>query len=92
MPVAMGIACEKCGRVYFIVHPDNARRIRFDDTDTLRPPYQLTCQCSAVHFFETREMLPYAISADSMQRGYAERASYTQILPPQAHRSKLRAA
>jgi len=57
MPVAMGISCGKCGSVYFVAHQDNARRIRFDDTDKLCPSYQLTFHCSAVHFFEKREML-----------------------------------
>ena len=88
----MGIACEKCGRVYFITHPENARRMRFDDTDNLRPPYQLTCQCSAVHCFEKREMLPYSVSELCIQRGYAERANYVQIVPTHAKRGKVRAA
>lgn len=92
MPVAMGISCEKCGRVYFIAHPDNARRIRFDDTEKLRPAYQLSCQCSAVHFFEKREMLPYSVTADCMERGYAERADYIQIVAPGFKRSKTRVA
>jgi hypothetical protein len=91
MPVAMGISCGKCGRVYFVAHQDNARRIRFDNTDKIRPSYQLTCDCSAVYFFEKREMLPYSVSAYCIQRGYAERGDHLQI-PPVINRSKMRAA
>ena len=92
MPVAMGIACEKCGRVWFVAHPDNACRIRFDDTDRLRPSYQLTCKCLAVHFFEKREMLPYSVSEYCIQRGYAARDNSVQIVPPRTASRKMRAA
>ena len=92
MPVGVGISCGKCGRVYFVAHPDNARRIRFDDTDQLRPSYQLICHCSAVHFFEKREMLPYSVSAYCIQRGYAERDNSVQIAGPLSGRSRIRAA
>jgi len=79
MAVAVGISCAKCGRVYLVAHPDNARRIRFDDSDKLRPPFSLTCQCSAVRFFDKREMVPYSVSSHSFQRGYAGRDNCVQI-------------
>ena len=82
MPVAVGISCGECGRVYFVAHPDNARRIRFDDADKLRPSYQLICHCSAIHFFEKREILPYSVPEHCMQRGYAERDNSVQLVRP----------
>ena len=79
MPVAIGICCGKCGRVYLVTHRDNARRIQYDESDPVRPSYKLACQCSAVRFFDKREMLPYSISAYSVRRGYANRGDYLQI-------------
>ena len=79
MAVAMGICCGECGRVYLVSHPDNARRIRYDDSDPVGPSYKLTCECSFVRFFDSRELLPYSISACCVQRGCAHRGEYLQI-------------
>src|SRR5215469_10987247 len=79
MPVAMGISCGKCGRVYLITRPDSAGRIRLDESDPLRPSYKLTCKCSAVRFFDKREMLPYTVPRYCVLRGYAIRGDYVQV-------------
>lgn len=91
MPVSMGICCGKCGRVYLVAHRDNARLMRYDESDPFRPSYKLTCQCSAVRFFDKREMLPYSVSEYSVRRGYANRGDYLQIARLESP-SKVRAA
>jgi len=75
----MGISCAECGRVYLVAHPDNACRIRFNDRDKFGPAYSLKCQCSAVRFFDKREMVPYSVSPFSIQCGYAGRDNCVQV-------------
>jgi hypothetical protein len=79
MPVAMGISCANCGRVYLVAHPDSARRIRLNYRDKFGPEYRLKCQCSAVRYFDKREMVPYSVSLFSLQRGYASRDNCVQV-------------
>ena len=79
MLVAMGISCGKCGRVYLVAHPDEARRMQYDESDPIRPTYKLTCHCSGVRYFDKREMLPYSVSPYGVKRGYANRGDYLQI-------------
>jgi hypothetical protein len=79
MPICIGIACDRCGRVYFVAHPDQAGRIRFD-RHTLAAPYKLTCAaCRGIRYFEKREVKAYSVSQRAFGRGYAERSEYQEI-------------
>ena len=92
MPVAMGIACELCGRMYLVAHPHNAHRIRFDSKAIVDQSYRLTCDCSEVRFFHKREVAPYRISSYINRRGYGDREEYQQIpFPTAAHKRRLAA-
>jgi hypothetical protein len=44
MPVRVGIMCEKCERIYLLVHPNNSQRIQFGPASDPHP-YQLRCAC-----------------------------------------------
>lgn len=77
MTVHMGIACQSCGRVYFIARTE---RIEFSSSPRSNP-YQLNCMapCEAVRFFEMRDMKPYSVSTFSYERGYADRGEYEVV-------------
>jgi hypothetical protein len=87
MPVAMGIVCQSCGRMYLVAHSANANRIVFPSkTTAISPSYRLTCDCSEVRYFHKREVTPHRISAYINRRGYGDREEYKQIpFPIVAH-------
>jgi hypothetical protein len=69
MPIHVGISCERCGKVHFIV---TSKRIEFAASDG---SYRLACMspCGAIRYFRKEQMLVYAVSGDIFTRGYAER-------------------
>jgi len=84
MPVRVGIMCEKCERIYLLVHPDNAKRIQFDPSADPHP-YRLKCICRAESHFGKAQVLPYFVSETACDNGYADRDEYYTV---QAKRSK----
>src|SRR6516165_2983719 len=52
MPISVGVMCENCERVYFMAHPDTAKRIRVTGRPDPNPPYELKCFCRAVRGFD----------------------------------------
>jgi hypothetical protein len=79
MPVRVGIMCEKCERIYLLVHPDNAQRIQFDPRSDSHP-YRLRCMCRAERRFDRTQVLPYMVAESVCDDGYAERDEYYAIL------------
>ena len=79
MPVRVGIMCEKCERIYLLVHPDNAQRIQFDPGSDPRP-FRLRCLCRAERHFDKAQALPYMVSESVCDNGYAERDEYYAAL------------
>ena len=79
MPVHVGIACEKCEKVYFLA----------TDTDRIEPDFsqmglelfRLTCAppCSAVRSFHKGDMRPYSVSTYSFERGFANWGEYQEL-------------
>jgi hypothetical protein len=78
MPVRIGIMCEKCERIYLLVHPDNAQRIQFDPASEPHP-YRLKCACRAERHFNRVQVLPYMVSERSCDSGYADRDEYYAV-------------
>ena len=78
MPVRVGIMCEKCERIYLLVHPDNAQRIQFDPHSEPRP-YRLKCLCRAERHFDQAQLLPYMVSERVCDEGYADRDEYYAV-------------
>jgi len=78
MPVRIGIMCEKCERIYLLVHPDNAQRIQFDPASDPHP-YRLKCACRAERRFDKAQALPYMVSERSCDSGYADRDEYYAV-------------
>ena len=76
MPIHMGIMCGSCRRVYFIV-----------PSPWIRPSpanlgmYRLTCRrpCPEAREFRKEAMLPYRVSDDVFNRGYAAEGEYQLV-------------
>jgi hypothetical protein len=79
MPVRVGIMCEKCERIYLLVHPDNTQRIQFDPASDPHP-YRLKCACRAERQFNKAQVLPYMVSERSCDSGYADRDEYYALV------------
>jgi len=78
MPVRVGIMCEKCERIYLLVHPDNAQRIQFDPHSEPHP-YRLMCLCRAERHFDQAQLVPYMVSERVCDDGYADRDEYYSV-------------
>jgi hypothetical protein len=78
MPVRVGIMCEKCERIYLLVHPDNAQRIQFDPASDPHP-YRLRCTCRAERHFDRTQILPYMVSERVCDSGRADRDEYYAV-------------
>ena len=78
MPIRIGIMCEKCERIYLLVHPDNAQRIQFDPHSEPHK-YRLKCLCRAERHFDQEQLLPYMVSAPVCDEGYADRDEYYAV-------------
>ena len=78
MPVHVGIACEKCGKIYF---PANTARIEANPYRVNPGLYRLTCAppCNAVRLFRKYEMQPYSVSTYSYESGFANRGEYEEL-------------
>jgi hypothetical protein len=71
MPICMGILCEKCERVHLISAPSRPAHILFNRT---RGDFKLNCipPCGAVSFFRKDTLTPYSVSAEALEKGYAD--------------------
>ena len=78
MPVHVGIACNKCQKVYFMATDND--RIEPDHLAGLNM-FRLTCPppCRAVRFFHNGDMRPYSVSTYSFERGYANWGEYRDL-------------
>lgn len=71
MPICMGILCERCRTVYFVLRSEHSRHIQFDRACG---DFRLTCDppCSAVIHFHRSMLRPYSIPDVELERGYAD--------------------
>jgi hypothetical protein len=76
MAIHMGIMCDACRTVHFIVTSPG-----LELSHTFEGMYKLTCQpsCSAVRQFRREEMRPYRVANDVFARGYAEAGEYELV-------------
>ena len=76
MPVHVGIACQKCQKVYFLATDTN--RI---EPDAGLSMFRLTCAppCRTVRLFHDGDMRPYSVSTYSFERGYANWGEYREL-------------
>jgi hypothetical protein len=76
MPIHVGIRCESCRNVYFIV---TSPRIRASPTPGM---YRLTCKsCPEPKEFRKEAMQPYRVSDEVFNRGYAREGEYQFVQP-----------
>jgi len=76
MPIHMGIRCEECRTVHFVV---TSSSIRF--TGRLGGMYQFTCKppCPEIKEFRKDGMRPYRVSEDVYRKGYAIEGEYEVV-------------
>jgi hypothetical protein len=85
MPVHMGIVCERCRKVYFIV---TSRAIK--PIASMEGMYRLNCAppCPEVRHFRKDSMRPYRVSEDVFRSGHAKEGEYELVevakQPPKA--------
>ena len=67
----MGILCERCRTIYFISRSRKSAHIHYDRT---RGEFKLACipPCTAVAYFHLTMLRPYSVSAEAIERGYAD--------------------
>ena len=86
MPVAMGILCERCRRVYFI-SPSAAEssRIHYDHK---RGDFKLFCRppCNMVVHFHRSMLRAYSVSNEVLALGYADIRDCQSMSEVQVHR------
>jgi len=88
MPVGMGILCERCSRVHFISLSRKSSHILYD---RIRREFSLTCvpPCREVIYFQKRMLRPYSVSADVLDRGYADFGEYRPIADIKSSKADL---
>ena len=71
MRIRFGIVCDRCRIVHLISLDSRSNRIQYDK---LRGEFKLTClpPCTAVMHFSRGMLMPYAVPADALIRGYVE--------------------
>jgi hypothetical protein len=76
MPIHMGIMCETCGTVHFIVTSPG-----IELSHIIGGTYQLLCKppCSAVRTFTKTDTRPYRVSDDVFANGYAGVGEYETV-------------
>jgi hypothetical protein len=76
MAIHMGIMCDACGTVHFIVTSPGIAL-----SETISGPYQLACKppCSATKYFTKADMRPYRVSDEVFAKGYATVGDYEVI-------------
>ena len=79
MAIHMGIMCDACGTVHFIVTSPGILLSR-----GIGEPYQLTCKppCSATKRFTRADMRPFRVSSDVFAKGYAKVGEYESVEGP----------
>ena len=66
----MGILCDRCRTVYFI---SRYRKSAHTNYDRARGDFKLSCipPCQKVAYFHRAMLRPYSVSAEAVERGYA---------------------
>ncbi len=83
----MGITCERCRKVHFISTSPGIK-----PNPATPGMYLLTCKfpCPEVRDFRKEAMLPYRVSDEVFQRGYAEHDEYDLILTVSTPKFRVR--
>jgi hypothetical protein len=76
MPIHMGIMCDACRKVHFIVTSPGVRL-----SPTTKGMYLLSCRppCPETREFRMGTMRPYCVSETVFKTGYAEEGEYELI-------------
>lgn len=76
MAIHVGVMCDVCGTVHFIVTSPGIHL-----SQNIGGPYQLNCKppCSAMKYFTKTEMLPYRVPSDVFAKGYALVREYEAV-------------
>jgi hypothetical protein len=71
MAIRYGIVCDRCRKLHFISGEGKPSRIRYD---RVRGEFKTICipPCDNTIHFQRRMLMPYVISDEALQRGYAD--------------------
>jgi hypothetical protein len=80
MPIALGIACENCGRLHLLnkagAHPNIYAKVSSLGADM----FGLNCAvCKMARSFYKSDLKPYTVSADAQVVGHADRGEYVLV-------------
>lgn len=78
MSVRYGIVCDRCGILHLIPNVGKSSHIRYD---RLRGEFAVSCipPCLNVFTFQSQMLLPYVVTEQAVDRGYAGVDDYRPV-------------